>query len=110
MVFLVLILQICRADGAGDERRAKIILRWTFGRAKLNKNGLPNRRIYNKIKTMEKTSREILKEIQDLKTNDNSKVSETFVLILIAKKFAELVVVLAEEQKQAAVTSRHLGQ
>jgi hypothetical protein len=26
-----LVLQICRADGAGDERRAKIILRWTFG-------------------------------------------------------------------------------
>jgi hypothetical protein len=22
---------ICRPDGAGDERRAKIILRWTFG-------------------------------------------------------------------------------
>jgi hypothetical protein len=31
LVFLVLVLQICRADGAGDERRAKIILRWTFG-------------------------------------------------------------------------------
>jgi hypothetical protein len=29
--FLVVVLQICRADGAGDERRAKIILRWTFG-------------------------------------------------------------------------------
>jgi hypothetical protein len=31
LFFLVLVLQICRADGAGDERRAKIILRWTFG-------------------------------------------------------------------------------
>ena len=31
LVFLVLVLQIFRADGAGDERRAKIILRWTFG-------------------------------------------------------------------------------
>ena len=31
LVFLVLVLQMCRADGAGDERRAKIILRWTFG-------------------------------------------------------------------------------
>ena len=31
LVFLVLVLQICRADGAGHERRAKIILRWTFG-------------------------------------------------------------------------------
>jgi len=30
-VFLVLVLQICRADGAGDERRAKIILQWTIG-------------------------------------------------------------------------------
>jgi len=29
LVFLVLVLQICRADGAGDERRANIILRWT---------------------------------------------------------------------------------
>ena len=31
LVFLVLVLQICRADGAGDERRAKIILQWTIG-------------------------------------------------------------------------------
>jgi len=31
LVFLVLVLQICRADGAGDEHRAKIILHWTFG-------------------------------------------------------------------------------
>src|SRR5665213_2341595 len=31
LVFLVWVLQICRADGAGDQRRAKIILRWTFG-------------------------------------------------------------------------------
>ena len=31
LVFLVWVLQICRADGAGDERRAKIILQWTFG-------------------------------------------------------------------------------
>jgi hypothetical protein len=53
---------------------------------------------------MKKTAREILKEIQNLKTNDKTKVSETFVLIEVTKKFAELVVVLAEEQERC---SRH---
>jgi dihydroorotate dehydrogenase len=64
----------------------------------VNQVGLPNREIYNIIKTMKKTAREILKEIQKLKTNDKTKVSETFVLIEATKKLAELLVILAEEK------------
>jgi hypothetical protein len=53
---------------------------------------------------MKKTAHEILKEIQQLKTNDKTKVSETFVLIEATKKLAELLVILAEEKERC---SRH---
>jgi hypothetical protein len=55
---------------------------------------------------MKKTPRDILKEIEGLQTDDKKKVSETFVLIEVTKKLAELVVVLAEEREKSVTTPR----
>jgi hypothetical protein len=70
LVFLVLILQICRADGAGDERRAKIILRWTFGarQTEPNRFAQPKNLEYNR-NMPDYTPVRTINDIQTLHTN-----------------------------------------
>ena len=58
------------------------------------------------IKIMKRSARDILQEIQNLHTDDKTKVSETFVLIQATKKLAELVVVLAEEREKPAASMK----